>query len=318
MRKNDFLTKFLPLVILSFVLGCVDNQPSGETPISISSTPQTTDNKADVVIGVMSCGGSQWVGDEIKLYQCQPEDDQWRCVCDGVAFISSESECRDALQSACNVGDEVFGGCNSQFGECHRDGDEIKCQCDETGNQFTTTQEACTGDLFTMCSSSCENGPNSCVPNAGVSDTYRCQCGQERTKTIRSLSCDQALDTACNRVACSGWAGYCQEVTSPEWSYDCQCVNGDTGSRTITELGGANCDAALLNVCGEPESDSCAYETTQGEWSCEQKDGTADEYECTCRVQCQLDQRMIVDTFQGDSCDDVLYSFCNADTLCAR
>lgn len=246
---------------------------------------------------IFPCGGA---GEDVSVGQCWAALDasgqsiagsyDCRCPDEDVLTQVNASSCGEAIVSHCAA------PCTIDGHQCEVDGYEVyACTCDGETAARSVYGPTCEEAAANACdpARSCEADGDVCRPT-DEEGVWECDCTsyyQGTREVYSSNSCDAALRRACepDNGPCSTWAGYCDQVTTDGFRFDCQCVDGTSMEVTPAQIGNTDdCSMAVVFACGEmdaPEGLECNDEGPNHRLEC--KAGASEEsgvsgYNCTC------------------------------------
>lgn len=246
---------------------------------------------------LLPCGGA---GDEVDVGQCWATIDasgqstagsfDCRCAGEGTLTQVSASSCSEAIVSHCAAPCAVDGH------QCEVDSYGVyACTCDGATEARRTFGPTCEEAAANACDAArtCQDDGDVCRPT-DEKNVWECECNSyyQGTREVHSSnSCDAALRRACepDNGPCSTWAGYCDQVTTGEFHFDCQCVDGTSAQVTPDQIGNTDdCSTAVVFACGEedaPDNLACSDEGPNHKLDCKAGEGEesgVSGYNCTC------------------------------------
>ncbi|XP_071813585.1 uncharacterized protein [Apostichopus japonicus] len=155
---------------------------------------------------------------------CLNEGNMFRCIC---PVVFTGTLCESLIEDSCSS-DPCRNGGNCVVG----DDSSYQCQC---VNGWTGTN--CAEDLDECSSSPCVNG--FCLNEGNM---FRCICPVVFTGTL----CESLIEDSCSSDPCRN-GGNC--VVGDDSSYQCQCVNGWTGTNCAEDLDECSSSPCVNGIC---------------------------------------------------------------------
>ena len=298
---------------------------------------QTSDPGDAASLDPDACSGDSWPSpdSERRTANCERQPyGGFRCDCgDGaLALESSQENCWDALQQACEIDRRAPDFCESpSFGVCwpEPNGGGHLCRCEGLAEPQQANGASCHEALYGTCLSLCSDETGYCGRPSGATGSgalgYACACGPfdsvdplVLSSAVPTLapgrSCESVLSSACGG-ACEAVSGSCRFDGG---GYECSCED-DTAMRIEGALSSPrSCDESLHRACGLPtvvDDGACESALTGVIGRCSARPPIVRlgetpperfDYVCTC----QQDQQLSETVHTANACGAALRAAC--------